>query len=147
VVTGGVGPHDARNRAYLADLAARARKVPGAHLLAALGVRLEYEAVADLFALADVLVLPSESEGFGIPMLEAGLHRLPIVCSDLESLRETGGADAIYVPPDADGARIADAVERAIDTPVGRMRRRALAHAWPRVLRERVLPVILEDAP
>ena len=76
-------------------------------------------------------------------MLEAGLHRLPIVCSDIAALRETGGDDPIYVPPDASGEVIADAVERALDTPVMRMRARAREHAWHRVLRDRVLPVIL----
>ncbi|HEY6204012.1 MAG TPA: glycosyltransferase family 4 protein [Candidatus Limnocylindria bacterium] len=146
VVTGTVGPHDATNKAYLAELSARAKKVEGVHLLAALGLRVKYGTVVDLFALADVLVFPSESEGFGIPMLEAGLHRMPIVCSDIPALRETGGDDPIYVPPDASGEVIADAIERALDTPVMRMRVRAREHAWPRVLRERVLPVILGGA-
>jgi len=143
VVTGTAGPHDASNQAYLRELAARAKKVEGVHLLASLGLKIRYGTVVDLYALADVLVFPSESEGFGIPMLEAGLHRMPIVCSDIPALRETGGDDPIYVPPDANGEQIADAVERALDTPVMRMRARAREHAWPRVLRERVLPVIL----
>ena len=143
VVTGTVGPHDATNKAYLAELTKRAKGVEGVHLLAALGLRVKYGTVVDLFSLADVLVFPSETEGFGIPMLEAGLHRLPIVCSDIPALRETGGDDPIYIPPDASGEVIADAIERALDTPVMRMRARARAHAWDRVLRERVLPVIL----
>jgi len=143
VVTGTAGPHDASNQAYLRELAARAKKVEGVHLLASLGLKIKYGTVVDLYALADVLVFPSESEGFGIPMLEAGLHRMPIVCSDIPALRETGGDDPIYVPPDANGEQIADAVERALDTAVMRMRARAREHAWPRVLRERVLPVIL----
>jgi glycosyltransferase involved in cell wall biosynthesis len=146
VVTGTMGPHNAANKAYLAELAARAKKVDGVQLLAALGLRINYGTVVDLYALADVLVFPSESEGFGIPMLEAGLHRMPIVCSDIPSLRETGGDDPIYVPPDASGDVIADAIERGLDTPVMRMRARAREHAWPRVLRERVLPVILGRA-
>ena len=146
VVTGTVGPHDATNKAYLAELTKRAKTVKGVHLLAALGLRINYGTVVDLFSLADVLVFPSESEGFGIPMLEAGLHRLPIVCSDIPALRETGGEDPIYVPPDASGEVIADAVERAIGTPVMRMRARAREHAWHRVLRDRVLPVILGRA-
>ena len=146
VVTGVVGPHDAKNRAYLEELAVRATKVKGVLLLAAMGIRVHYDQVVDLYALADVLVFPSESEGFGIPMLEAGLHRMPIVCSDIPALRETGGDDPIYVPPDASGETIADAVERALETPVMGMRARARAHAWPKVLRERVLPVILSGA-
>ena len=146
VVTGTVGPHDATNKAYLAELSSRAKEVEGVHLLAGLGLRVKYGTVVDLYALADVLVFPSESEGFGIPMLEAGLHRMPIVCSDIPALRETGGDDPIYVPADASGEVIADAIEKALDTPVMRMRVRAREHAWPRVLRERVLPVILGGA-
>lgn len=146
VVTGTVGPHDATNQAYLAELTARAKKVEGVHLLAALGLRIKYGTVVDLYALADVLVFPSESEGFGIPMLEAGLHRIPVVCSDIPALRETGGDDPIYIAPDASGEQIADAIERSLDTPVMRMRARARQHAWPRVLRDRVLPVILGRA-
>ena len=147
VVTGVIGPHDARNRTYLKELAQRAAKVEGVKLLAAMGIRVHYEQVVDLYALADVLVFPSESEGFGIPMLEAGLHRMPIVCSDIPALRETGGDDPIYVPPDASGEQIADGIERALDTSVMRMRSRARSHAWTAILRERVLPVILEDKP
>jgi glycosyltransferase involved in cell wall biosynthesis len=147
VVTGGVGPHDASNRAYLAELAARASKVDGVKLLAALGISANYDQIVDLFALSDVLVFPSESEGFGLPMLEAGLHRMPIVCSDIPALRETGGDEPIYVPPDASGEVIADAVLRAIANPVMAMRRRARAHSWRRVVRERVLPVIVENKP
>jgi glycosyltransferase involved in cell wall biosynthesis len=151
VVTGSVGPHDKKNRAYMNELAARAKRVNagerGVLILAAMGISVRYDVVVDLYALADVLVFPSESEGFGIPMLEAGLHRMPIVCSDIPALRETGGDEPFYVPPDATGEVIADAIERAMDTPLMRMRDRAHAHAWPKILRERVLPVIVDDKP
>ncbi|OLC54220.1 MAG: hypothetical protein AUH85_12315 [Chloroflexi bacterium 13_1_40CM_4_68_4] len=146
VGTGRAGPHDVKNRAYLAELAERAKRTPGVLLLAAMGIRVAYPQVVDLYAMADVLVFPSESEGFGIPMLEAGLHRMPIVCSDIPALRETGGDDPIYVPPDASGEVIADAIEHALSAPVMRMRQRAQTHDWRRVLQGRVLPVILEDA-
>ena len=68
---------------------------------------------------------------------------MPIVCSDIPVLRETGGDEPVYVPADASGEVIADAVLEALDTPTMRMRRRARGYAWPRVLREKVLPVIL----
>ncbi|HEV8468096.1 MAG TPA: glycosyltransferase family 4 protein [Candidatus Limnocylindria bacterium] len=144
VVTGPPGPHNAANESYLAELAALAKRAPGVHLLHALGVRAPYRLVADLYALADVLVLPSESEGFGIPLLEAALHRLPIVCSDLAPLRALASDAATYVSPDASGEEIADAVERALEQPGARFRSRVRALSWPRVLDEQVVPLVLE---
>jgi glycosyltransferase involved in cell wall biosynthesis len=146
VVTGPPGPHNAANERYLHELTTLASRVEGVHLLHALGIRAPYRLVADLYALADVLVLPSQGEGFGIPLLEAALHRLPIVCSDIPTLRELAGEAATYVSPDASGEAIADAIERRLAEPGARFRSRVRAMAWPRVLRERVVPLVLSDS-
>jgi glycosyltransferase involved in cell wall biosynthesis len=144
VVTGPPGPHNTANERYLAELNALARETEGVHLLHALGVRAPYRVIADLYALADALVLPSQSEGFGIPLLEAALHRLPIVCSDLPTLRALAGDAASYVPADASGGGIADTIERSLDAPTARFRSRVRAMAWPRILAEQVVPLVLE---
>jgi glycosyltransferase involved in cell wall biosynthesis len=141
VVTGGPGAHNPTNVAYERELAARAG--PGVHLLHSEHLRIGPRELADLYGLADALVLPSANEGFGLPMLEAGLRRLPIICSDIPALRETGGDDATYVPVDADGAAFARAIEgRLAADPVARLHRRARENEWPRILAELVLPVI-----
>jgi glycosyltransferase involved in cell wall biosynthesis len=144
VVTGPPGPHNAANERYLAELQAVAKRAEGVHLLHALGMPAPYRTIADLYALADALVLPSASEGFGIPLLEAALHRLPIVCSDLPTLRALAGDAATYVPRDASGEVIADALERTLDRPTARFRSRVRALAWSRVLSEQVVPLVLE---
>jgi glycosyltransferase involved in cell wall biosynthesis len=141
VVTGGPGAHNPLNVAYERELAARAG--PGVHLLHAERIRIGVRELADLYGLADALVLPSANEGFGLPMLEAGLRRLPIICSDIPALRESGGADATYVPVDADAATFARAIEdRLAGDPIARLHRRARENEWPRILAELVLPVI-----
>jgi glycosyltransferase involved in cell wall biosynthesis len=141
VVTGGPGAHNPTNVVYERELAARAG--PGVHLLHAEHLRIGPRELADLYGLADALVLPSANEGFGLPMLEAGLRRLPIICSDIPALRETGGDDATYVPVDADGTAFARAIEaRLAADPVARLHRRARENEWPRILAELVLPVI-----
>lgn len=147
VVTGAPGAHNAGNRRYLAELRGQAAAVEGVHLLYALGLRPSDRVVADLYALADAIVLPTGNEGFGIPILEAALHRLPIVCTDIPALRGLARDDATYLRPDAGGEEIARAIhERLAGDPEARLRSRAKRHAWWRVMRERVLPVILEDA-
>ncbi len=141
VVTGGPGAHNPLNVAYERELAKRAG--PGVHLFHAEGVRLGARELADLYGLADALVLPSENEGFGLPMLEAGLRRLPIICTDIPALREVAGEDATYVPLSADGAAFAKAIEaRLLSDPIARLHRRARANEWPRILAELVLPAI-----
>jgi glycosyltransferase involved in cell wall biosynthesis len=40
--------------------------------------------------------MPSKQEGFGIPLLEAGMLKLPIACSDIESFKSIAGKDAFY---------------------------------------------------
>ncbi|HET8567508.1 MAG TPA: glycosyltransferase family 4 protein [Candidatus Limnocylindria bacterium] len=147
VVTGAPGAHNLGNQRYLAELRERARGLDRAHVLYALGIRPSYRVIADLFALADAVVMPTGNEGFGIPLLEAALHRVPIVCTDLPTLRALGRDDVTYLEPDADGDAIARAVLRRLRAdPEARLRSRAKRHAWPRVLAERVLPVILEGA-
>ena len=147
VVTGSPGAHNAGNRAYLAELRAQAAATQRVHVLYALGVRPTYRLVSDLFALADAVVMPTANEGFGIPVVEAGLHRLPVVCTDLPALRALAGADATYLRADAGAREIASAIARRLGAdPEARLRSRAKRLAWPRVLRERVLPVILEAA-
>jgi glycosyltransferase involved in cell wall biosynthesis len=141
VVTGGPGAHNPSTAAYERELAARAG--PGVHLFHAEGVRLGARELADLYGLADALVLPSENEGFGLPMLEAGLRRLPIICTDIPALREVAGDDATYVPLSGDGRSFAGAIEtRLLADPVARLHRRARRNEWPRILAELVLPVI-----
>jgi glycosyltransferase involved in cell wall biosynthesis len=58
VVTGGPGAHNPSNVAYERELVARAG--PGVHLFHAEGVRLGPRELADLYGLADALVLPSD---------------------------------------------------------------------------------------
>jgi glycosyltransferase involved in cell wall biosynthesis len=98
----------------------------------------------DLFLLADVLLFPSEREGFGIPLLEAGLARLPIFCADLPPLRESARTHAHYFAPDetapAIAARLADFC--AHDSAYQLKQRTLREYAWERIFRERIEPLV-----
>jgi glycosyltransferase involved in cell wall biosynthesis len=157
LVTGPPGPHNVRSVDYVDELQAeRAR----------LDVRAEvtflYEErradgrfwtatdpmMDDLYQLADLLIFPSAQEGFGIPLLEAGLVRLPVFCSDIPPFREIAGDRvhrfALDAPPTDTAARIA----RFLDTdPATRLRREVLRRfSWERVFRERIAPLLVPSA-
>lgn len=52
---------------------------------------------------ATMLVLPSQYEGFGLPVLEAQALGVPIICSDIPALRETANQGALFFSLDKDG--------------------------------------------
>lgn len=50
-----------------------------------------------LYQQADIFILPSSYEGFGLPVLEAMMAELPVVTPKMASLPEVGGEYAFYV--------------------------------------------------
>lgn len=46
--------------------------------------------IRDLYLISDFLFLPSKSEGFGLPIIEAGFMRLPIFVSNIPVFKEVG---------------------------------------------------------
>jgi glycosyltransferase involved in cell wall biosynthesis len=108
IVTGPPGPHNPGNQAYLENLLSLRYALglePHAHFLYAAGpdattpLPIDDPTMSNLYQLSDGLLFPSTQEGFGIPILEAGLARLPIFCADIPPLRYTAQADAFYFHP------------------------------------------------
>jgi glycosyltransferase involved in cell wall biosynthesis len=152
VVTGPVDPHDRAQGAYLRQLRGLRTRLGlegAAWLLASdLGAEPSDRLVADLYRIADVLFLPSLEEGFGLPLLEAALHRLPIVCSDLPVLHEVAGNAATYLPPGIGAQEAADSIlarlERDPEASLWRHVRRD--YAWPAIFREGIAPLLGAEA-
>jgi glycosyltransferase involved in cell wall biosynthesis len=59
---------------------------------------LDRRVLAAAYRRAACVLLPSDSEGFGLPVIEAMACGTPVVASDLAVLREVGGAAACYCP-------------------------------------------------
>jgi alpha-1,3-rhamnosyl/mannosyltransferase len=113
------GPRDFR----YPDAENRARDLGVAHAVHWAGC-LTDEALARTYRQAQMLVLFSRCEGFGLPVLEAMACGTPVICSDIPALRELAAGVALYVAPD-DVAGLAKAMTRlATDAPL----RRELSH-------------------
>ncbi|HEX9013118.1 MAG TPA: glycosyltransferase, partial [Anaerolineaceae bacterium] len=102
IVSGPPDPHDLENMVYFQGLQ-RQRDELGlqaeAHFVYELGeapdqpLVLDEEQVAELYRASDLMFMPSRREGFGMPVLEAGLVGLPVASSDVPAVGEIGGED------------------------------------------------------
>ncbi|MFH0751487.1 MAG: glycosyltransferase [Chloroflexota bacterium] len=148
VVTGPVDPHHGAADRYLAALVdqRRALGLDGAAVFLAesMGDPAAETLVHDLYRLADLLLMPSFDEGFGLPILEAAAHRLPIVCSNLPSLRDLAGEAALYFELDADPGHIAALTIARLDRDalVSFARRVRTEYAWEAVYRRGIAPLL-----
>ncbi len=102
--------------------------------------RLAHDAVYPFLAAADVVVMPSRIEPFGLVALEAALMKRPVIASAVDGLPEVvlHGETGLLVPPD-DPPALAAAIAHLIADPMragalgAAARQRAEAHfAWER---------------
>lgn len=92
-----------------------ARELPGVTLTG----HVPDDDLAAIYSGAHALVLPSEDEGFGLPVIEALACGTPVVACDLPALREVVGERATFVEPGdfAGLMRTAQAAERPAPQP------------------------------
>lgn len=148
LVTGPVrGHHPARSAAYLhelRELAARLGMIDNVLFLAQiLGRPLQDREVAELYTLATILFLPSASEGFGLPVLEGALHRIPIVASDLPVLRELVGENATFLPSEATPVEACTLMKPLMKDHRDVLRRSVVERfSWDRIYAENIEPLL-----
>ncbi len=148
VVSGPPGAHDPANAGYLERLLALRTGLGldgAAHFLAELsGEPLPDAVVADLYRLADALLLPSREEGFGLPLLEAGLAGVPVFCSDLLSLRSLGGGNVRYFSPSAEPKEVAALIATGLASRLdfGLRVRVRTEYTWERIYATHIAPLL-----
>ncbi len=108
------------------------------------------DGLIDAYQQTSVFVMPSNYEGFGLPVLEAMACGAPVICSNKSSLPEVAGDAALLIDP-GDVATLVAAMDRMICEPDTRAEyaRRGLARAaqftWDETAR-RTLAVYEEAA-
>lgn len=53
--------------------------------------------ISEIYQQADWVVLLSEYEGFGLPIIEAQANGIPVICSDIPVFGEVGGDSVLYL--------------------------------------------------
>ncbi len=154
VITGPPGPHNPKNIAYLDSLR---------NLREDLGlignVQFLYElhgedqilivpdqTIAELFRIADIIIFPSHREGFGIPVLEAGLAKTPIFASDIPAVRESSNGMIKMFDPSGSPEMVAEDIISFLQTDRAyQLRRRVIDNfTWQSIIKKKILPILEE---
>jgi len=100
--------------------------------------------VRDFYLIADLLFMPSLHEGFGIPLLEAGMLKVPIVCSDIPPFKEICKENVHYFSLKDTPAKIADSILGFIgNLKPHRMSRHIIQnYLWDKIYHEMLLPFL-----
>jgi glycosyltransferase involved in cell wall biosynthesis len=106
--------------------------------------RVDSDDLGALYRIADALIFPSRQEGFGIPPLEAALHRIPCFCTDIEPLRSLPGVTPF--PPDSTPRDVARLVIRRMQLWPANLPRKVVVndYAWAAIYRKHLAPLLLE---
>jgi glycosyltransferase involved in cell wall biosynthesis len=118
LVLAGAGGRDDDIDAAMADVPAPLRVIRPGYL--------SWSSLPGFFGGATVVTLPSVSEGFGLPVLEAMACGAPVLTTHLGSLPEVGGDAVAYTEPDPAG--IGQVLRELIGDPVRRRKLGDAAH-------------------
>jgi glycosyltransferase involved in cell wall biosynthesis len=74
------------------------------------------ESLPYLYSAADALIMPSLSESFGLPLVEAMASGTPVISSTAAALPEIGGDAVVYFDPHS-VEELIEGIERVLDSP------------------------------
>jgi glycosyltransferase involved in cell wall biosynthesis len=97
-----------------------------------------------LLGVADALFFPSHQEGFGLPILEAALHRLPIFCADLAPMNFLVEHRLSTFDPAAPPAEIAAEIARHLHLNPATQARKEIVrrYSWDTIFRQHLAPLL-----
>ena len=153
VVSGPPDPHDPENMNYFRSLL---------ELRQELGIENEasfvYESgplpdepylidervVGDLYRMSDIVFMPSLREGFGMPVLEAGLAGVPVVSTDIPAAQEIGREDIIIISDHQPPGAVASIIVQLIrNNPLSRFRRNVRQnYTWEALFKRQIEPLL-----
>jgi glycosyltransferase involved in cell wall biosynthesis len=155
ILTGPPDPHESESMNYFENLRSL-RKQLGVEQ----NMRFVYESgpdpdepylidelvVGDLFRVSDLVFMPSHREGFGMPVLEAGLAGIPVIATSIPAAQEIGREAVMIMDPDQPPAELAGQLLEMLErNPISRLKRRVRQeYTWDAILRRKLMPLLSE---
>lgn len=156
--TGPPDPHDPKSMAYFASLQDLRHQLgldDEVHFIFESGPDRDQpytigpEVVGDLYRISDLMLMPSHREGFGMPVLEAGMAGIPAICTpQVPAAVEIGGSEVTLFNSTEDPDRLASQLMSWIQNNTEYLFRRRvrLNYTWEAIFNQEILP-LLKPAP
>ncbi|PIP28344.1 MAG: group 1 glycosyl transferase [Candidatus Moranbacteria bacterium CG23_combo_of_CG06-09_8_20_14_all_35_22] len=78
--------------------------------------KIKFSDIGHLMRGAEIFCFPSLYEGFGIPVLEAFISRVPVICANNSSLSEVAGEAVLYFEP-KNYLELSEQIKKILDNP------------------------------
>lgn len=151
LVTAAPDPHQKDGVKYFRELKRLAKELGVAQRVLFLGEDkrggvLSDDDVRSLYQMADVLLFPSTQEGYGLPLIEAALHGVPVFCSDIPAHREVAVEGTSFFKLTNSPKGIARKVRTDVRVRQRQLRRELMTRLnWRRITREMLEPLLSLD--
>lgn len=101
--------------------------------------------VSELMRVCDMMFIPSHREGFGMPVLEAGLIGMPVISSEnVPAAVEIGSENIIIYNAGATPEDVAKIIDRSLDGSKTQQFRRNVRqqYTWEQIFRKQIIPLL-----
>jgi glycosyltransferase involved in cell wall biosynthesis len=153
LVTGPPDPHDPADLQYYQSLLDLRRKLRVENEVRFVyesgpipdqGYTIDRSVVRQLLRVCDVLFMPSHREGFGMPILEAGMVGMPIFTTSVPAAQEIGGGEVMRFSSTDPPEKVAGMIlSWAKTNPTQLLRQRIRQNfTWPVIFRNDILPLL-----
>jgi glycosyltransferase involved in cell wall biosynthesis len=153
VVTGPPDPHDSKSMHYyqsLRDLREQLGVIDEMSFIFEAGPEdgqplfIDEQVVGDLFRVSDVMFMPSHREGFGMPVLEAGLVGVPVFSREVPAAQELADEEAIIFHSGDRADKVAAGIVKMLEgSPTARLRQRVRKqYTWQAIFENDIQPLL-----